>query len=75
LAIDKTVSIEPTSYPYLIRAEAKLMVGGVATPANYLQQAKPNQDIHLIVTSRDAGANNIGVQISSVDAAQVPPVN
>ena len=59
----------------MIRAEVKLMVGGVATPGNYLQQAKPDKDIHLVVTLRDAGANNIGVQINSVDAAKVPPVN
>jgi hypothetical protein len=77
LAIDKSVSVDPTSYPFIIRAEAKFMpgVGGLATPSNYLQQAKPNKDIHLIVTSRDAGANNIGVQINSVDAAPVPSVN
>jgi hypothetical protein len=75
LAIDKGVSVEPTSYPFLITAEAKLMVGGLATPSNYLQRAKPDKDIHLVVTSRDAGANNIGVQINSVDAAQVPSVN
>ena len=75
LATGKTVSVEPASYPFLIRAEVKLMVGGVATPGNYLQQAKPDKDIHLVVTLRDAGANNIGVQINSVDAAKVPPVN
>ncbi len=48
------------------------MVAGVATPSKYVQQAKPDKDIHLIVTLRDAGAANIGVQINSVAAAQVP---
>ena len=77
LAIDQAVSVDPTSYPFLIKAEAKLMPGleGIATPANYLQPARPNKDIYLIVTSRDAGPNSIGVQINSVDEAQVPPVN
>ena len=77
LAIDKTVNVEPASYPFLVRAEAKLMQGsgGVTSPANYLQQAKPDKDIHLVVTSRDAGPNTIAVQIKSVDAGQVPPIN
>jgi hypothetical protein len=52
------------------------MVAGVATQSNYVQpQAKPDRDMHLIVTLRDAGAANIDVQIRSVAAAQVPPVN
>jgi hypothetical protein len=74
LAINKDVSFDPTSYPFLIKAEPKLMPGsgGITTPANYLQPAKPDKDIHLVVTYRDTGTSAMGVQIKSENAAPAP---